>query len=86
MKLITCVSCRQERPHKARGLCATCYQREYRRENPSPSPAEIREDAYNVLADLINDILKPLGGSCYVQGEEVVVKAARETHRRPLPL
>lgn len=84
--IVTCTHCNKDKEHKARGLCQACYQRDYRQRNPTPSQSEIRQSAYEHIALLVNDILKDLGGACYVVDDKVVLETGRKKHVRHLTL
>ena len=42
------------------------------------------EESHQRVVDAVNDILQSLGGRCYLDGGEVVVRAANREHRRKI--
>ena len=68
IKMITCNNCHRERPHKARGLCTSCYQAWYRKSNPPQTRAAIREVAIEEVVAFVDSFLSAAGGRCRVRG------------------
>ena len=81
-KIIMCRECGRETIHHAKGLCRTCYSREYRKQHPNATISGLRaEKEYEKqeLAAAIDRVLSPYGVACrYEDGEVVVVVDGRE--------
>ena len=44
-RMVLCTECKHERPHEAKGLCATCYDRHRKTKNPDRSRGRTAVDA-----------------------------------------
>lgn len=73
VKLIICSGCGEERPHKARGMCSSCYQAWYRRQNPQQTKAEIADEARDEVVEFVNSFLSP-HGHCRYDGREIEIR------------
>lgn len=72
MKYDKCIACHTtNKPHKAKGLCTTCYYKQYKRRIPPNRLTELDrllEEAkdqgrYDVI-DALDNLLYEYGGSC----------------------
>lgn len=91
MKVCVCKSCGHEKPHKARGLCETCYQQWYRRKNPPDTVSSLRKDleyardeARCEVTSVIGELLETYGASCWLEDSTVFLEIQGKTLSRKL--
>ena len=75
-----CQSCgTTTKPHKAKGLCYTCYYKQYPR---SPRPGRTYQkgytdgakDGFDDAIRAVNAILRPYDGSCSYDGHKITLE------------
>jgi len=80
IKMITCNNCHRERPHKARGLCTSCYQAWYRKRNPPLARSDIEDGARGQVVEFVDSILQPAGGRCRYRGGVLSIEIGGKVH------
>jgi len=83
-KMITCKECGKWKPHRALGLCDSCYMRQYRSRRPRVRIGELRarlDSAYEDMVKAFNKILSQFGASCSYENGEIVVEFGGKEYR-----
>lgn len=83
-KIQVCKDCKETRIHWAHGLCHRCYMKKYRKDHGINGIADIKEKAYEHMAEVVNSLLVHWNMTCEVSRGDVVVEYQGDRKRRTL--